>query len=59
MGACPDWYATFQVAKYLNVAPWELSEQSVWWKYKALTALTAENQAQMNIQKRANSNRRR
>ena len=42
---CPDWYGTMQAAKYLNVAPWELLEQSVYWKDKALVAMTAEHEA--------------
>jgi len=43
---CPDWYAVMQAAKYLNVAPWELVDQSVYWRDKALIAMSAEAQAQ-------------
>jgi hypothetical protein len=46
MGVCPDWYATVQAAKYLEVAPWELLKQSIWWQDKALIAMTAEHEAQ-------------
>jgi hypothetical protein len=45
MGKCPDWYNTMQAAKYLNVAPWELIEQSIWWIDKAITAMNAETEA--------------
>ena len=43
---CPDWYMLMQAAKYLNVAPWVLMEQSIYWRDKALKAMTAEYQAQ-------------
>lgn len=43
---CPDWYALIQSAKYLNVAPWDLLDQSVWWRDKALIAMSAEQSAQ-------------
>lgn len=45
MGEPPDWYATIQAAKYLNVAPWELMEQALFWRDKALIAMTAEAQS--------------
>jgi hypothetical protein len=45
MGACPDWYAFIQAAKYLGVAPWKLLKQGVWWQDKALIAMSAEAQA--------------
>jgi hypothetical protein len=56
-GACPDWYAVVQAAKYLQVAPWQLIEQSVWWQDKALIAMTAEHQAEELKMKRANKGR--
>jgi len=43
---CPDWYPVVQAAKYLGVAPWELMQQSIYWRDKALIAMTAEYQAQ-------------
>ena len=46
MGEPPDWYYEIQAAKYLNVPVWELIKQSVWWRDKALKAMTAEVQAQ-------------
>lgn len=46
MGDCPAWYPVMQAAKYLGVAPWELMEQSIWWRDKALIAMSAENEAQ-------------
>jgi hypothetical protein len=42
---CPDWYSLIQAAKYLNVAPWVLMDQSIYWQDKALKSITAENQA--------------
>lgn len=50
---CPDWYVVMQAAKYLNVAPWELIEHSVWYQDKALIAMSAEHQAQeiLNVKK--------
>jgi len=42
----PDWYPVIKAAQYLGVAPWALLEQSVWWREKAIIALSAENQAQ-------------
>ncbi len=45
MGAVPEWYVYMQAAKYLGVAPWELMEQSVYWRNKAIIALSAENEA--------------
>lgn len=44
--ACPDWYGLIQAAKYLNVAPWQLLEQSVYWRDKAIIAMSAEHDAQ-------------
>jgi hypothetical protein len=41
-----------QAAKYLGVAPWDLQAQSLYWRQKALTALTAESQAQEIINQR-------
>lgn len=46
MGDCPDWYATIQAAKYLNCAPWELIEQSIYWQDKAFVGMDGESQAQ-------------
>ena len=46
MGTLPDWYLLIQAAKYLNVAPWELLERSIYWEERALDAMTAEVEAQ-------------
>ncbi len=46
MGTLPDWYQLIQAAKYLNVAPWELLEHSIYWEERALDAMTAEVEAQ-------------
>lgn len=42
-----------QAAKYLNVAPWDLLEQPVYWKDKALIAMTAEHEAAEILQEHA------
>jgi len=49
MGFCPDWYLVIQAAKYLGVAPWEMLEQSVWWRDRAFIAMTAEIQAKQIV----------
>jgi hypothetical protein len=46
MGAPPEDYVLFQVAKYCNAKPWEMAEQSIWWKYKALNYMNAEAEAE-------------
>jgi hypothetical protein len=46
MGECPDWYPLMAAARYMKVPPWELAKQSIWWRDKALIAMTAESQAQ-------------
>ncbi len=38
----PDWYIHLRAAKYLGVAPWELSQQPVFWRNAALTAESVE-----------------
>lgn len=50
MGSCPDWYGLIQAAKYLGVPPWELMEKSVWWKDRAMIAMTAEHNAKKIIE---------
>jgi hypothetical protein len=52
MGECPDWYATMQAAKYLGVPPWELLDQPVWWRDKAIIAMSAEQNARKILEKR-------
>lgn len=51
MGALPDWYPLIRAARYLGVAPWELLDQSSLWLRWALTAETAENEAQAELAK--------
>lgn len=53
MGECPDWYAHLQIARYLGVSPW--TEIPMWWKMKAMRAITAENEAREILNKRNNS----
>lgn len=45
MGECPDDYALIKAANYLNCKPWELMEQSMWWRIRALKFMTAEAEA--------------
>jgi hypothetical protein len=46
MGRCPEWYPILRAARYLGVAPWELSVQPMIWMQWALTAERAENDAE-------------
>jgi len=46
----PDWYPLLKAAKYLGVAPWELAEQSIWWRDIALKAMSAEARFQEYLQ---------
>jgi hypothetical protein len=46
LARCPDWYPVFKAAQFCNCKPWELVKESVFWKDKALKALTAEAEAQ-------------
>jgi hypothetical protein len=46
---CPEDYALMQAAKYLNVAPWVLQEQSAYWEYRALIAISAETSARKQL----------
>jgi hypothetical protein len=52
MGTCPEYVALFQAAKWMNVAPWELAKQSIWWENKALIIMRAEYNAQKIIEQR-------
>jgi hypothetical protein len=45
MGYCTDWYRLLCLADRLHCAPWELLEQSIYWRTIAAKAITAENQA--------------
>lgn len=42
MGEVPDWFLHLRAARYLGVAPWELSEQAVFWRNAALTAANVD-----------------
>jgi hypothetical protein len=44
MGHVPAGYALFKAAQFCNCAPWELLEQSVYWRDRAIVYLSAENQ---------------
>jgi hypothetical protein len=39
---CPPEYALFKAAKECNCKPWELLEQSIWWRDWALKIISAE-----------------
>jgi len=46
MGACPEDYSLVKAAQWLGVAPWELMEQSIWWRDRAIMFMNAEAEAQ-------------
>jgi hypothetical protein len=46
---CPDYYALFKAAQVCNCTPWELLEQGIWWREKALIVQSAENEASEQI----------
>jgi hypothetical protein len=52
MGRCPEYVALFQAAKWMNVPPWELAKQSVWWQNKAFVIMQAEVSAQKIVNQR-------
>ena len=54
MGEPPDWYIHIRAARYLGVAPWELSEQPVFWRAAALAAESAENDAREQLNRKHN-----
>jgi hypothetical protein len=45
----PAWYGVIAAAHYLHVPPWELMERPAIWTNWALTAHSAEQQAQAEI----------
>lgn len=47
----PDWYPVFAAAETLHCPPWELLEQSVYWRDKALIKRKAEAQARAELEK--------
>jgi hypothetical protein len=53
MGWMPDWYPLLRAAKYLNVPPWELLDQPLWWREKALIAERVEAEVENERAKRA------
>lgn len=55
MGECPEDYALIQYAKYLNCKPWELMEQSIWWRIRASQFMTAESSARKILDARNNN----
>jgi hypothetical protein len=52
MGEAPDWYSHIRAARYLGVAPWELSEAPAFWRAAALEAESAEFAAREHHEKR-------
>jgi hypothetical protein len=48
-GAPPEDYKIFKAAQYCNCKPWELVEQSLFWTFKALDYMSAEEEAQKSI----------
>lgn len=53
IGEPPEDYLTFKAAQWMHVPPWELVEQPLVWKLKALDYMTAEGEAQEIIDERA------
>lgn len=51
MGQVPLWYRIVSAARYLNVAPWDLGEQSLAWLYRAEAAQSAEAHAEKQLSK--------
>jgi hypothetical protein len=47
---CPDWYALLAAATYLHCQPWDLLEQSIWWRDRAIIAMNAEQSARKSIE---------
>lgn len=54
VGAVPDWYLLIRAARYLGVPPWVLAEAPIYWMEWATIAQNAENEAQNELQRRAN-----
>jgi hypothetical protein len=52
LGECPEDYALFKAAAWCNAKPWEMAEQSMWWKFKALNYMSAEAEAEEIIRNR-------
>lgn len=52
MAWMPDYYPVIKAARYLGVPPWELLEQSIYWRDKALIVQAAEDQAKAERQRR-------
>lgn len=42
MGEAPDWWFLIRAARYLGVAPWELSKQPEFWMNAALVTENVE-----------------
>ncbi|MGP1664830.1 MAG: hypothetical protein ACTS5I_02720 [Rhodanobacter sp.] len=45
----PDWYAVVKAAHYYGIAPWELAARPAVWTHWAVTADTAEQQAESEL----------
>lgn len=46
MGYVPDWYYLIRAADRLHCTPWQLLEQSIYWRDIALKAISAEIEAE-------------
>jgi len=49
----PDWYPLLRAAKYLNVPPWELLDQPLFWREKALIAERVDAEVEAEMTRRA------
>lgn len=53
IGEPPEDYLTYKAAQWMHVPPWELLEQPLLYKLKALDYMTAEAEAQEILEERA------
>ena len=53
IGEPPEDYLTYKAAQWMHVPPWELIEQPLLYKLKALDYMTAEAEAQEILEEHA------
>lgn len=49
----PDWYPLMRAARYLGVPPWELLDQPLFWREKALIAAHVDEEVDAERIRRA------
>ena len=52
MGEVPDWYPLIVAAEVYHCSPWELEDQPVYWRDRALILRSARVQAEKQLQER-------